>query len=58
MNNIDKFFYDDLINLLKDVYTSNGEEYVRKLLYEHYEVRKLLVLNILEREIFNGNSDN
>lgn len=58
MNNIDDRFYIDLVNLLHDVYCSNGDEYVRNLLMKHYEVRKVLVLHILESEIFNGNSDN
>ena len=58
MNNIDNDFYKDLIDLLTDVFSSNGEEFVRNLLSKHWVVRMVLTKNILESLIFNGNSNN
>lgn len=58
MINIDGDFYEDLLDLLSDIYSKCGKEYSYKLLAKHWEVRKVLLSYILERDIINGSSDN
>lgn len=58
MIKIDSDFYEDLLDLLSDVYSKCGEKYSYELLMKHWEVRKVLFNYTLERIIKNGNSDN